>query len=137
MVTRIISAVVGIAVAIGILFFLAKYIIAYTQLKHLLKQGTPVSEKLEYEIELLSKELHVKPCRAIVLNGIQSAFITGCIHPVLVLPEAEFIDRKILMHELMHMKYHDALQNIFWCLMRALHWCMIWNLFVIKEYWSA
>ena len=109
--------------AIGILFFLAKYIIAYTQLKHFLKHGTPVSEKLEYEIQLLSKELHVKPCRAIVLNGIQSAFITGCIHPVLVLPETEIIDRKILMHELMHMKYHDALQNIFWCLMRAFHWC--------------
>ena len=32
-------------------------------------------------------------------------------------------DDKILLHELLHLKYLDALQNVFWCCLRALHWC--------------
>ena len=29
----------------------------------------------------------------------------------------------MLLHELLHLKYFDAAQGIFWCLIRALHWC--------------
>lgn len=29
---------------------------------------------------------------------------------------------KILLHELLHLKYKDALQSIFWCVLRSLHW---------------
>ena len=32
-------------------------------------------------------------------------------------------DDKVLLHELLHLNYFDAAQGIFWCLIRALHWC--------------
>ena len=31
--------------------------------------------------------------------------------------------KRFLLHELMHRTYADALQNAFWCILRALHWC--------------
>ena len=55
--------------------------------------------------------------------GLKSAFVCGVFRPVLAVPEGETPDRKILLHELLHLRYFDALQNALWSLMRALHWC--------------
>ena len=33
------------------------------------------------------------------------------------------MDEAMLLHELLHIKYWDALQNSVWCICRALHWC--------------
>ena len=33
------------------------------------------------------------------------------------------MDEAVLLHELLHIKYWDALQNSVWCICRALHWC--------------
>lgn len=33
------------------------------------------------------------------------------------------MDDHVILHELLHIRYYDALQNLFWCLCRALHWC--------------
>lgn len=40
----------------------------------------------------------------------------------MVLPEGT-VDEAVLLHELLHIKYWDALQNSVWCICRALHWC--------------
>lgn len=55
-------------------------------------------------------------------EGLPTAFVCGVIRPVLALPRGG-ADDKVLLHELLHLKYFDAAQGIFWCLIRALHWC--------------
>ena len=55
--------------------------------------------------------------------GLKGAFVCGIIRPVLAVPEGEAPDGKIILHELLHLKHLDALQNVFWCVLRALHWC--------------
>ena len=49
--------------------------------------------------------------------------VCGVLRPVLALPAEEGLDDHVLLHELLHIKYFDALQNAFWSLCRALHWC--------------
>ena len=37
-------------------------------------------------------------------------------------------DEKVLLHELLHLKYHDAAWGLVICLFRCLHWCnpLLW-----------
>ena len=41
----------------------------------------------------------------------------------MVIPKDTVVDDKILLHELLHLKYFDTIQNIAWCILRSLHWC--------------
>lgn len=56
------------------------------------------------------------------VEGLPTAFVCGVFRPVLAVPKGG-VDDKVLLHELLHLKYFDAAQGIFWCLIRALHWC--------------
>lgn len=56
------------------------------------------------------------------VEGLPTAFDCGVFRPVLAVPKGG-VDDKVLLHELLHLKYFDAAQGIFWCLIRALHWC--------------
>ena len=71
----------------------------------------------------MAEEHGLRKCRAVAVPGLTSAFVCGVFRPVLAVPEGETPDRKILLHELLHLRYFDALQNALWSLMRALHWC--------------
>ncbi|MBR2045363.1 MAG: M56 family metallopeptidase [Agathobacter sp.] len=108
---------------IGILVCMLYYFTSYIRLHVLLKSGLPVGEKLEEKILTVCEKYDLKPCKLIAVEGISTAFICGVIRPVLVVPYAKDMDEKILLHELLHLKYYDTIQNIFWCMMRSLHWC--------------
>lgn len=58
-----------------------------------------------------------------MIKQLPSAFVCSGIKPILAIPKGLDLDEKIILHELMHLKYHDELQSIFWCLLRCLHWC--------------
>lgn len=111
----------------GILVLLARYAAGYICLRLILRKGQPVSAGFSVHLDTLCERYSVRPCRCVVVSGISSAFVCGMIRPVLVIP-TENVDEKILLHELLHLKYHDVAQGIFWCLARCLHWCnpLIW-----------
>ena len=49
--------------------------------------------------------------------------VCGVFRPVLALPKGKALDDHVILHELLHLNYKDALQNVFWCFCRTLHWC--------------
>lgn len=115
--------------AAGILALLIRYAWSYFRLRMILRGGRPASEGFCVRLDNLCEKYGVRQCRCIFLSGISSAFVCGVLRPVLVIPEGqEDIDEKILLHELLHLKYRDVLQGIFWCLLRCLHWCnpLVW-----------
>ena len=109
--------------AAGVLATVLRYAAQYLRLRRLLRRGEPVCAATEAVIAAVAEEHGLRKCRAVAVPGLKSAFVCGVFRPVLAVPEGETPDRKILLHELLHLKYFDALQNALWSLMRALHWC--------------
>ena len=107
----------------GVMVFLLKYLIAYVQLRLLLKKGSNVNRVMELKLLSVCDTYGLKPCKMVAVNGLSSAFICGVFRPVLVIPAETNIDEKVLLHELLHYKLHDTIQNIGWCILRSLHWC--------------
>ncbi|MBR4036372.1 MAG: M56 family metallopeptidase, partial [Oscillospiraceae bacterium] len=54
--------------------------------------------------------------------NLPSAFVFGIVKPVLVLPADIVTDEKVILHELIHLKYKDLWQKVMWSLLRVLHW---------------
>ncbi|MBP3677068.1 MAG: hypothetical protein J6I97_01840, partial [Agathobacter sp.] len=108
---------------VGVVIFLLKYLISYIHLRILLNHGQPVSAEMKQKMLVVCDKYAVNPCKIVAVEGLSSAFICGVIRPVLVVPKNEEIDEKVLLHELLHLKHHDTMQNIGWCMLRSLHWC--------------
>ncbi len=109
--------------AAGVAVTLVWYLTAYLRLRFLLRRGTPGGEVFTGRIQNLCKTYGLKACPTLLVSGLSSAFVCGVFRPVLVLPAHSETDDKVLLHELLHLKYHDGLQSVFWCILRALHWC--------------
>ena len=107
----------------GVLFFLVKYLVTYLKLQKILKGSREASESILEKVQGVCEKYNLKACRVVEVPGITSAFICGGIPSVLAVPVGVNLDEKILLHELLHLKYHDTLQNIGWCILRSLHWC--------------
>ena len=99
------------------------YAARYVRLCSLLKRGAAVDAETARRIAETAEKYGLRPCAAVAVPGLSSAFVCGVFRPVLAVPEGETPDGKVILHELLHLKYRDALQNVFWCCLRALHWC--------------
>lgn len=108
---------------VGVVVTLLWYLISWLRLCLLLWQGTPVPADVKEQIERIGKTYACKTCRAIELTGLPSPMVCGVFRPVLALPKGKALDDHVILHELLHLNYKDALQNVFWCFCRALHWC--------------
>lgn len=108
--------------AVGVVLCALRYLISYLRLRHLLRQGEPVPANTEERIRQVCEKYGLKACRAVAVHGLPSAFISGIFRPVLAVPAGVEVDEKILLHELLHLKYRDSLQSVFWCGLRCLHW---------------
>jgi bla regulator protein BlaR1 len=117
----------------GVAAVLLWYALSYLRLRLLLRRGNPVSPEIQAQIQTVCDTYHLRPCRVITAAGLPSAFVCGVVHPVLVLPEGTTPDDKVLLHELLHVKYFDALQGMLWCVLRALHWCNPVLLFIFRR----
>lgn len=122
-----------IAYALGIAVYLLWHIVSYARLRLLLHRGDPISAELQNKIGNVCERHGLKSCNAVAIKGLPSAFICGIIHPVLVLPSEGELDDKVLLHELLHLKHHDALQSVFWCVLRSLHWCNPFMIYVFNR----
>lgn len=118
---------------VGIPVFLFRYFVSYIRLRILLKSGLPVGANIEEKMLSVCDKYDLKPSKMIAVEGISSAFICGVLRPVLVVPYAKDVDEKIILHELLHLKHFDTIQNIFWCFIRSLHWCNPFVHFVVNQ----
>ena len=108
---------------LGVVLVLARYLISYGWLRGLLRRGAPASPALRARVSSVGARYGLSSCDVVVLSNLPSPMVCGVFRPVLALPRDEAPDDHVLLHELLHIKYFDALQNVFWCLCRALHWC--------------
>lgn len=108
---------------VGVVVTLLWYLISWLRLCLLLRQGILVPADVQEQIERIGKTYACKTCRAIELPGLPSPMVCGVFRPVLALPKGKTLDDHVILHELLHLNYKDALQNVFWCFCRALHWC--------------
>lgn len=109
--------------AAGVALSVLWYLVSYLRLRLLLRRGTPVSAAIEGQIDRVAAQYGLKSCRAVAVPGLPTAFVCGLFRPVLAVPADRALDDKVLLHELLHQKYLDGLQNFLWCLLRSLHWC--------------
>ena len=108
----------------GVLAALLWYVVSYGRLRLLLWKGCPVSEQMQSRIESVCVQYNLRPCRAVIVPGLPSAFVCGLLRlPVLAIPAGTEPDDKVLLHELLHLRYFDAAQSVVWSIFRAIHWC--------------
>lgn len=108
--------------ALGAAAYLLWKLAAYARLRLALRRGAPASEVVSAQIAAVCEKYGLRCSRAVEVEGLPTAFVCGVFRPVLAVPKGG-VDDKVLLHELLHLKHFDAAQGIFWCLIRALHWC--------------
>ena len=74
-------------------------------------------------LEKTAEKYRLPVCRAVTIDGISSAFVAGLFKPVLVLPSHNTTDENVFLHELLHLKYHDAWYGVLIAFIRCVHWC--------------
>lgn len=109
--------------AAGVVLFALFYLISYIALRLRLRRGLPPCPGITEAMTRVCSRYGLKPCPVVAVPGLESAFVTGLIRPVLAVPANEAVDEKVILHELLHLKYRDIPQNIFWAALRCLHWC--------------
>ena len=109
--------------AYGVVMFVLRYVVSYVKLRSVLRRGFMLSLERTQHIRELAGKHGVRIGRIIEVPGLSGAFVCGIFRPVLVLPEGEEPDDKILLHELFHLKNKDVLWNVIICMFRCLHWC--------------
>lgn len=118
-----ITDILFVIYVIGIIAFLCFYLLSYIKLRLILKKGNEISLENKDGLRHFLRDNKIKNIKVVSVEGINSAFICGILSPILVLPFGRETDEKVLLHEIMHLKRLDSLQNIFWCILRCLHWC--------------
>ncbi len=108
---------------LGVVLILVRYLISYGWLRGLLRRGVPASKEILARVASVGERYGLTPCGVVVLDNLPSPMVCGVFRPVLALPRGEAPDDHVILHELLHVKHWDALQNVFWCVCRALHWC--------------
>ena len=113
---------------LGVVLLLGRYLISYIRLRRILRAGAPADRETTARVQAVAGQYHLPTCKAVMVDGIGSAFLCGVFSPILVLPAGRDTDDKVLLHELLHLKYRDVLWGLVICLMRCIHWCnpLLW-----------
>ncbi len=109
----------------GVFVVLVYDIVIYGKLRGEIKKGREASPSLKEKISAVGKNYDLpKQERVKVCSGFETPFLCGFFKPVLVIPEnmEESIDKKVLLHEMLHLKHHDVLVNFALHLLQALNW---------------
>lgn len=108
---------------LGVIVHGIKYPASYIRLRLVLRNGVAANDELIARIRQIADAQKVKVGRVIAVQGLPSAFVCGIFRPILVVPTDSDIDDKVILHELLHMKYRDTLWSAVICFLRCLHWC--------------
>lgn len=109
----------------GAAVLLLRYLFLYLRLRLALRRARPETDP---RVQDTAQRYGLPVCPVVRVPGLSSAFICGVFRPVLALPAESEPDEKILLHELMHLEYHDAAWGLLICFLRCLHWCnpLLW-----------
>ena len=115
--------------AAGVFLTLLWFALGYLALRRRVARGRTPDRAVLDQLRRVAERYGLKaPRRVVALPGVESAFVCGPLSPVLVLPERA-VDDKVLLHELLHLKYGDLWAGVGMCLLRCLHWCnpLLWS----------
>ena len=109
----------------GAAALLLRYLVSYLLLRRELKRGRPARNGRVKEV---AARYGLPVCPAVEVDGLSTAFICGLFRPVLALPAGTETDDKVILHELLHLKYRDVAWGWVICLFRCVHWCnpLLW-----------
>lgn len=107
----------------GFWLTLLRYTVSHFRLRSLLKKGHGPSASVLQKLEETCKAFQLNSCQVCEIDGISSAFICGVFRPILAIPAGTVPDGAVLLHEFLHLRYKDAVHNLFWCYFKALNWC--------------
>ena len=107
---------------------LLRYGFTYLRLRTVLRGGQPVNAGNQEKLRRVAGAYNLPLCKAVEVEGLQSAFVCGVFSPVLALPAGDEVDEKVLLHELLHLKHRDVWWGLVICLLRCIHWCnpLLW-----------
>ena len=108
---------------LGVIIHVIIYLTSFIRLRLILRNGITANDEQTSHIQQIATSQKVKVGCIIAVSGLPSAFVCGIIRPVLVLPADSDIDDKVILHEILHMKYKDTLWSAVICFLRCLHWC--------------
>lgn len=108
---------------IGVIAHIIKYFVSYARLRITLKKGVAPSDEVVDRIRQIAQGQKVKIRKIVELEGISGAFVCGVLSPVLVIPAGKEVDDKVILHEILHLKYKDTFWSIVICFLRSIHWC--------------
>ncbi len=79
----------------------------------------------------LGEAVPVAGARLEAVAALAEPFLVGVVRPVLVLPMGWAPDRKVILHELIHLKQRDVAAGWVTALFRCVHWCnpFLWRIF--------
>ena len=112
--------------AVGVPVTLAWFLFGYLRLRRSLR---PAPQRQEQAARVARR--YGLPLPRTAEGNVPSAFVCGPLRPTLVLPRGQEVDDKVILHELLHLKYGDLWLNLLCCLLRCLHWCnpFLWWVF--------
>lgn len=114
-----------LAYVLGVVVLLARYVLSYVRLRLALRRGRPAQAG---RVRAVAEGYGLPSCRAVEVDGLPTAFICGVLKPVMVLPAGVETDEKVILHELLHLKYRDVAWGWVIAFFRCIHWCnpLLW-----------
>ena len=116
----------------GVVLWAAWFVVSAVRLSLRVRDGVPVEGERRAAIEALAKQQRLPmPRRIVECRWARTPFVLGVVRPALVLPMGWALDEKVVLHELLHLKYRDVWAGWLTTALRCLHWCnpFLWFVF--------
>ena len=116
----------------GVVLWAAWFVAGAARLSLRVRGGVPVEGERRAAIEVLAREQRLPmPRRIVECRWARTPFVVGVVRPALVLPMGWALDEKVVLHELLHLKYRDVWAGWLTTALRCLHWCnpFLWFVF--------
>jgi len=116
----------------GVVLWAAWFVAGAVRLSLRVRDGVPVEGERRAAIEALAREQRLPmPRRIVECRWARTPFVVGVVRPALVLPMGWALDGKVVLHELLHLKYRDVWAGWLTTALRCLHWCnpFLWFVF--------
>ena len=116
----------------GVVLWAAWFVVSAVRLSLRVRGGVPVEGERRAAIEALAREQQLPmPRRIVECRWARTPFVLGVVRPALVLPMGWALDEKVVLHELLHLKYRDVWAGWLTTALRCLHWCnpFLWFVF--------
>lgn len=116
----------------GVVLWAAWFVVSAVRLSLRVRGGVPVEGERRAAIEALAKQQRLPmPRRIVECRWARTPFVVGVVRPALVLPMDWALDEKVVLHELLHLKYRDVWAGWLTTALRCLHWCnpFLWFVF--------